>query len=129
MTIARFVVLIFAMFMAGCDPVYGPPSVQNKFSTNIEINIIFADGDTNKLVLPPCKAFALGGVGRRSKINIGVKQILISKDGEIIHTINADQATALIQKQKEHTGFSVWTIGSDGIKFITTPLAIGCTSK
>ncbi len=126
---AQFLILALVILITGCDPVYGPPSVRNDFNASVDVKITFADGDSNQLILLPCRALALGGIGSTSKMNVRVEQILIHKEGSVIHDLDTTQAMALIEKEKAHSGYSVWSIGPDGIQFIVNPQLQNCSNK
>lgn len=127
--VVKHLFIYMTFLLLGCDPIFGPPSIKNEFDEDIEIDVIFSDGDTNHLVLPPCKGIALGGIGIKSKIKVPIQSVSVRKNKEIIHKLNVEQLRNLVERNKQHNGYSVWVIDAYGIRFETNQFSEKCTQE
>jgi len=120
-----FYILIFpALFLLSCDKFYGPV-LQNNLDEPLDIKVYFLNGDVvNALRREPCMTTFLGrGKGQDQTI----QKIIISRDGQILHMLGAEQVEKMLKIQDEYYGYSVWSISSEGgITFLTGSEAKEC---
>lgn len=121
-----FMILILCLF-TGCDKAYGP-LIRNDLGENIEINVYFINGD---IITAQERRYCMSTfLGRGDRTIDKIDKIVISKKGETLHALNAEQVKKMIDIQEKHYGYSIWSISRDGeLKFITGEDAKKCGSS
>jgi hypothetical protein len=118
MSSARKILTIILLFslVSGCVRGY-PPLLRSEINDNIEYIVYFKNGDFNKINWQPC----VGGlVGRGNESEDEITGITVLKNGNLFSKIDANEVSNMIDKQKSHYYYSVWSLGHDGkFKFLT----------
>ncbi|MDZ7925592.1 MAG: hypothetical protein U5M23_16425 [Marinagarivorans sp.] len=107
---ALFVALV-VILLSGCyDRFYGP-SIQNGFDQEILIEIEYENANKQESYWPPCHTAFIG------KKDAEVKRVIVRKNGVVLHDLDRAALADYLKKEKQHKGYSVWRIDSEGISF------------
>jgi hypothetical protein len=92
------ILLVFLWILNGCyDRFYGP-SLRNDFDSEIEVKVIFSNGDVSENVWPPCfSAF----VGKGDDPESSIKEIIIKREGVVIYQLDFEQIRDLAEQERK----------------------------
>lgn len=124
MVAKRYVVpFLLVLALSGCYDRFQGPSFRNEFGTSIAVAIKYADGTVSRHDWPPChEAF----VGKSDKPGDAIQDVEVIKEGELLYRFDAERVRQLLEKEEAHKGYSAWSIGPDGVRFVTSPDSQGC---
>ena len=117
------VFLILLCALSGCYDTFYGPKLRNGFDSEIEVKVIFTNGEIFENVWPPClTAF----VGKGSHPDSVIKEIIIKRQQAVIYQLGSEQILEFSEKERKNKGYSVWNIDSEGIHFVTVQLPYDC---
>jgi len=125
MVMKRHVIpILFVSVLSGCYDRFQGPSFRNELGTTITVTIKYADGSISSQDWPPCfEAFA----GKTDKPGDAIQEVRISKQGETLYQLDASQVGRLLEREDAYKGYSAWSIGPEGVQFVTSPDSQGCS--
>nr|VFJ66179.1 MAG: hypothetical protein BECKDK2373C_GA0170839_11435 [Candidatus Kentron sp. DK] len=109
--------VLFILVLSGCyDRFYGP-TLRNGFNANIAVTISYANGAVSNANWPPCFEAFIGKTDRPEDV---IQEIQISKEGTVIYRLEMEEVQHLLERERAYDGYSIWSIGSNGIQFETS---------
>jgi len=118
MTKVKFLLQIFLLLaLASCDPHY-EPKIRNSYGFDVAVTLAYSDGESRTNIWPRCRA-AFVGSGYRQLEKVAIAK---ADTGVVIREFSIEEIRELVEKQKKHaSGYSVWSVGEEGVKLIRTP--------
>lgn len=118
--VRTLIIVLLIYLLAGCDR-YSGPLLQNGFSSEIEVTVLYEDGSEYSEVWVPCKRVFIGAseIGRLGldKKETSISTIIVEKEGEVVHRFDEQEINSLIGKAKKQKNGVVWLLNADGVRF------------
>ena len=95
------------VFVFGCYDTASDPKVQNGYPHNIQVEVIYSDGDESQGTWPPCRTVYIGHPKKE------IEYVTVKTGGEIAHTYDKGEIEKLLSEM--FPAVEVWTIDATGL--------------
>lgn len=106
--LAYVFVILAALVVTSCDPIY-PPFIRNDVGSQIIIRVDYNDGTSSEGVLRPQERLVFGPKGQ------DIRHLRIMLGSKTLYDLDA-QALAKLQNSEANSRKITWSIGVDGIE-------------
>ncbi|WP_020395800.1 hypothetical protein [Thiolinea disciformis] len=125
MVIKRQLILgLLILLLSGCDGFYGL-NLRNELDTSVTTMMRDTKGSVSILDLPPCQDTIIG-YSNKPKEDLGLEEVKISRQGVVLHYLNAEQLNRMLAQENRTKGYTAWSITPDGLHLVTRQDSPNC---